>query len=247
MHLAISSLSGDPEAMTLEYQTESVSLEGAQLASSHIAALFIDIGNVLLTNGWDRDARQRACQTFNLDYDEVNERHHLTFPVYEEGKISLDEYLGRTVFYEERAFSQEKFISFMFAQSEPCTDMIQLIRALKARYSLKIVAISNEGQELTIYRIEKFGLREFVDFFVSSCFVHCRKPDHDIYRFALDGAQVPLAQVVYIDDRPMFANVAADLGIRSIHHTSYESTRADLEAVGLSLEESSISLHQGDD
>lgn len=91
------------------------------------------------------------------------------------------------------------------------------------------------GRELTIYRIEKFGLREFVDFYVSSCFVHCRKPDHDIYQFALDGAQVPLAQVVYINDRLMFTKVAADLGIRSINHTSYESTRRELGALGLLL------------
>lgn len=205
------------------------------MVSMHIAALFLDIGGVLLTNGWDHYARRRACRAFDLDYDEMNERHHLTFPVYEEGKISLEEYLGRTVFYEERAFSQEQFRSFMFAQSERYTDMIELVRELKARHSLKIVTISNEGRELTLYRVEEFGLGEFVDFFVSSCFVHCRKPDHDIYRLALDGAQVPTAQAIYIDDRPMFANVAADLGVRSICHTSCESTRKELEGLGLSL------------
>lgn len=199
-----------------------------------IAALFVDIGGVLLTNGWDHDARRRACQVFDLDYEEVNELHHMTFPVYEEGKISLQEYLERTVFHEKRAFSQEQFRSFMFAQSEQHLDMIELIRELKARYSLKIVTISNEGRELTIYRVEKFNLREFVDFFVSSCFVRCRKPDHEIYRLALDIAQVPQEKIVYIDDRQMFANVATDLGIKSIHHTSYESTRSALEALGLS-------------
>lgn len=200
----------------------------------NIATLFVDIGGVLLTNGWDQSARRRACQVFDLDYEEVNERHHLTFPIYEEGKISLQEYLDRTIFYDERAFSQEQFRSFMFAQSEQYPDMMKLIRELKARYSLKIVTISNEGRELTIYRIEKFNLREFVDSFISSCFVHCRKPDHDIYRLALDIAQVPPEKAVYIDDRQMFVSVAADLGIRSIHHTGYESTRAALEALGLS-------------
>lgn len=205
------------------------------MAPTNIKALLIDIGDVLLTNGWDRGSRRRACELFKMDYEEVNERHHLTFPVYEEGKISLDEYLRRTIFYEDRSFSQDEFVSFMFAQSEPYPDMIDLIRGLKAKYALKIVTVSNEGRDLTVYRIEKFGLREFVDFFVSSCFVHCRKPDHDIYGFALDGAQVAAENALYIDDRLMFVNVAADLGIKSFCHTSYSTTRSKLEELGLSL------------
>ena len=62
-----------------------------------ITTLFTDIGNVLLTNGWDRQMRRRAAEKFGLDYEEMNERHHLTFDTYEEGKLSLEEYLDRLV------------------------------------------------------------------------------------------------------------------------------------------------------
>jgi putative hydrolase of the HAD superfamily len=72
----------------------------------------------------------------------------------------------------------------MFDQSQPFLEMIQLMRDLKSRYGLKVAAVSNEGRELTMYRIETIGLRTFVDRFVSSCFVHYRKPDPDIYRIA---------------------------------------------------------------
>jgi len=200
-----------------------------------ITTLFLDIGEVLLTNGWDRNARRRAAETFGLEYDQMNERHHLTFDTYEEGKLSLDEYLNRVIFYQERPFSREEFKSFMFAQSQPYPEMIELVRDLKARYNLKVAAVSNEGRELTVYRIQKFELGKFMDFFVSSCFVHYRKPDADMYRIALDIAQVPPDQVIYIDDRAMFVEVAQGLGIRGLHHTGYESTRADLEMLGLSL------------
>ncbi len=44
----------------------------------------------------------------------MNERHHLTFDTYEEGKLSLDEYLNRVVFYQERTFSKEEFKAFMY-------------------------------------------------------------------------------------------------------------------------------------
>jgi putative hydrolase of the HAD superfamily len=75
-----------------------------------------------------------------------------------------------------------------------------------------------------------------VEFFISSCFVHFRKPDADIWKVALDIAQVPLEQVVYIDDRPMFVQVAEGLGLRGITHKKYEQTRDALAAMGLSLD-----------
>ena len=76
-------------------------------------------------------SRQRAAETFGLDYDEMSERHHLTFDTYEEGKLSLEEYLNRVVFYEDRSFSREDFKKFMYAQSKPYPEMINLIRGLE--------------------------------------------------------------------------------------------------------------------
>src|SRR5690242_10363394 len=87
-------------------------------AMAAVETLFVDIGGVLLTNGWDRGSRQRAAQVFDLDYAEVDERHHLTFDTYEEGKLTLDEYLDRVIFYEPRKFSHKDFRDFMYAQSQ---------------------------------------------------------------------------------------------------------------------------------
>jgi len=203
--------------------------------TSPITTLFLDIGGVLLNNGWDRGLRRKAAEKFGLDYEEMDERHHLTFGTYEEGKLSLYEYLYQVVFYKERPFTREDFTAFMFDQSRPFTEMIEFVRNLKARHNLKIAAISNEGRELTIHRINTFDLGSFIDIFVSSCFVHFRKPDIDIYRMALDIARVAPSKVIYIDDRAMFVEVAQSLDIHSIHHTGLESTRSALEAFGLGL------------
>ncbi len=204
--------------------------------SQTMKALFLDVGGVLLTNGWDRSMRQRAAATFHLDYADMDERHHLTFDTFESGKLTLDEYLNRTIFYRERPFSREEFKSFMFSQSKPYPQMIEWVRALKARYPLKVAVVSNEGRELTVYRVHTFGLAEFVDFFIVSSFVHFRKPDRDIYGMALDIAQVSPEQVAYVEDRLMFVEVAQSLGIRGIHHTGYESTRDSLKVLGLAVD-----------
>jgi putative hydrolase of the HAD superfamily len=200
-----------------------------------ITTLFLDIGGVLLTNGWDRAARKLAMQTYGLDAVETEERHHLTFDTYEEGKLTLDEYLSRVVFYEDRSFTRQQFREFMFAQSAPYPDMLNMVAQLKAKYKLKIAIVNNEGRELNEHRIQHFNISSFVDFYISSCFVHFRKPDADIYKIALDIAQVKPGEVVYLEDRSMFVDVANGLGINGICHTDYESTLKKLEGFGLTL------------
>ncbi len=186
--------------------------------------LFLDVGGVMLTNGWDHHMREHAAQKFNLDYSEMNGRHALTFDTYEIGKISLDEYLQRIIFYQPRSFSKDEFKEYMFAQSQAFPEMIAFVRELKARYFFKVVVVSNEGRELMLKRIERFQLKEFVDFFVCSCFVHLRKPDEEIYHIALDLSQVKPEEVIYIDDRPMLAEIGRKMGMQAIQHISLEQT-----------------------
>jgi len=201
--------------------------------STEITTLFLDIGGVLLTDGWDHHARKRAATNFKLDLAEMEDRHHLTFDTYEEGKLTLEEYLGRVVFYQKRPFTRAQFRRFMFAQSKPYPEMIELVTQLKVRYGLKTVVVSNEARELNVHRIRKFKLESFADSFISSCFVHVRKPDADIFRLALDVAQAPARQVVYVENTPMFVQIAEGLGIQSILHTDYRSTCAKLASFGL--------------
>lgn len=198
-----------------------------------ITTIFTDIGGVLLTDGWNRESRKNAAAIFNLDLEDMEERHHLTFDTYEQGKLSLDEYLKRIVFYKERHFTADAFRQFMFAQSKPHPEIIKSISLLKEKYGLKIAVVSNEGRELTEFRIREFKLYEFVDFFISSSFVHFRKPDIDIFRMALDIAQVKATNVVYIEDKPMFVEVAEQLGIHGITHIDHDSTIEKLKLFGL--------------
>ena len=194
--------------------------------------IFTDIGGVLLTNGWDRKARKKAIRLFKLDPAETEERHHLSFDTYESGKISLSEYLSRLVFYSKRDFSEEDFRAFMFEQSQPFPEMLELIRDIKKKYGIKIAVVNNEGRELNNYRIHKFKMGEFVDFFISSCFVHFRKPDADIFKVALDIAQVVPEKVIYLEDRPLFVQVAGTLGIRGIIHQDFNETKKQLANFG---------------
>src|SRR5512133_357894 len=202
-------------------------------APCKITVLFLDVGGVLLTNGWDRAMRQRAAARFGIDYDEMNERHNMTFDTYERGLITLDEYLRRAVFHRARDFTIEEFRDFMLGQSQPLGENIRVFKEIADANGLRVGAINNEGRELNLYRIQKFGLADLIEFFISSCFVRFRKPDRDIFQLALDIAQIGPQCAVYIDDRPMFVEIAGEMGIRGIVHESMETTCKALAEMGL--------------
>jgi putative hydrolase of the HAD superfamily len=204
-----------------------------------IRTLFVDVGGVLLTNGWDHLARKIAAKHFKLNWANMDERHRLVFETHEEGLLTFEEYLGWVVFYEKRAFTRSQFRDFMFAQSNPYPRMIELITRLKARYGLKIIVVSNESREVNAYRIRKFKLDQLVDTFISSCFVHMRKPDVRIFQLALDLAQTRSTQAIFIDNTPMFVKIAEDFGIRGILHESHDSTCAQLASFGLKMDKGS--------
>lgn len=97
------------------------------------------------------------------------------------------------------------------------------------------MVVSNEGRELNRHRSQTFALNGFVDCFISSSFVHLRKPDADMFRLALDIAQVSTDEVLYLDDQPLFVDVARKLGILSICHLDYRTTAAELASLGFSV------------
>jgi len=191
--------------------------------------IFFDIGGVLLTNGWDYPARDKACQHFGLDLIEIDKLHSFIFNVYEIGKITLDQYLDTVVFNKPRKFSHEEFRNFMLAQSEELPGMIEWVSNLKRNTDHRIIAINNEGREMNNFRIRKFGLKNCFDAFVSSCEVGMRKPDPGIFLIALGIAQTTVEESIYFDDRPMLVDAARRLNIRAYQHETLEKTKKILE------------------
>jgi putative hydrolase of the HAD superfamily len=202
---------------------------------SSIRALFWDIGGVLATNAWDRTERGKAFDHFHLDPIEFQDRHDMLVSSFERGKITLDDYLDRTVFYRERSFTKDEFKTFMFALSQPFPDSLQFVQALADSGKYFMGTINNESRELNDYRIQKFELRKIFKVFVSSCFVGFRKPETDIYRLALEITQFVAGECCFIDDRPLNLDAAAKLGMKTVQMQSIEQLRADLEKFGVSL------------
>jgi putative hydrolase of the HAD superfamily len=200
-----------------------------------IRAIFWDVGGVLLTNAWDRTERAAALEHFHLDQQEFQGRHEMVVSSFERGKITLDEYLDRTVFYRTRPFTREVFRDYMFSLSKPFPEALAFARALADSGKYFMGTINNESRELNYDRIEKFGLRQIFRLFISSCFVGFRKPERDIYRIALETTQIPAEQCCFIDDRALNLECAAQLGMKTIEMQGVEQLRGDLEKLNVTL------------
>ena len=200
-----------------------------------IKVLLFDVGGVLLNNGWDRESRRLACRRFALDWDDFQDRHEYVAPDFETGKLTITEYLRRTVFYRERPFTEGEFIDFMKAQSEAMPESLALLADLAASGKYVLATLNNESRELNEHRIEAFGLREYFSVFMSSCYLGMKKPEEHIYRVAVDITQHRPEQCVFIDDRELNLECADRAGIRPVHFKNAEQLRTSLRELGVAV------------
>jgi putative hydrolase of the HAD superfamily len=184
---------------------------------------------------WRSSPQQRAAalEHFRLDQEEFHARHEMVVSSFERGKISLDEYLDRTIFYRNRPFTREEFRDYMFSLSQPMPEVLAFARALAACGKYFMGTINNESRELNLHRIEKYGLREIFRLFVSSCFVGLRKPESGIYRLAIETTQINPEECCFIDDRALNLECAAKLGMRTIQMQTLNQLQEDLGKLGV--------------
>lgn len=194
-----------------------------------IKHLFLDIGGVLLSDGWNYRSRREAIERFGLEPVQFQKDHAVAFPLFENGKLTLSQYLEAVVFHVDRSFSQEEFMEFMFAKSQALPLFLPWLIDWKAKNNIKVFSINNEGKEFNDYRIKQFKLHQCFDAFISSCEVGISKPDPAIFKLALGIAQVESHESLYFDDRSIHVAIAKQLGIHAFVHEGFEQTKAILE------------------
>ena len=198
-----------------------------------IEALFWDNGGVILTNGWDREARKRAADKFHLDWDDFSDRHELMLNAFETGQATLDQYVQRTVFYRPRDYKPDDFKAFMFAQSQPFPEALAFCGKIAAQREYIMAALNNESREINEYRITQFKMKDYFEVFFSSCYLGVRKPDIQIYRRVMEITQRKPSACVMIDDRELNLECARELGLQTIHVKNLEQLKQDLAKLGV--------------
>lgn len=200
-----------------------------------ITTIFSDVGGVLLTNGWDRNSRHRLVEKFKLDMGEFGDRHELVSTAFETGKLDMDHYLDRTVFYKPRTFSRDEVKAFMFGESQPMPESLDFIARLAHSRKYLMTTLNNESTQLNQHRIDQFGLRNYFSAFFSSCYLGVMKPDEAIYVLALELTQCPPEECVFIDDRALNLECARWHGMHTIQFQNVRQLETDLRSLGVQI------------
>jgi putative hydrolase of the HAD superfamily len=202
---------------------------------SAITTIFFDIGGVLLTDGWGHDSRRAAAVQFGLDWDDFTDRHEKVAHLIETNRLTLEHYLDRVIFCRPRSFSRDEFRAFVFAQSQPKPESLEIARQLAGLKRYFLATLNNEILELNRFRIQHFDLVNCFTVFFSSCFLGLRKPDEAIYRAVLEIMQRAPDQCVFIDDREVNLECPRELGLRTIHFQDARQLRRELGEHGVDL------------
>jgi putative hydrolase of the HAD superfamily len=200
-----------------------------------IKTIFFDIGGVLLTDGWGHDSRRAAATQFKLDWDDFTDRHEKVAHLIETNRLALERYLDLVIFYRPRSFSRDEFRDFIFAQSQPKPESLEIAHQLAGLNKYFLATLNNEILELNLYRIEHFDLGKDFSVFFSSCFLGLRKPDEAIYRVALSVTQRAPDQCLFIDDREVNLECPRALGLHTIHFQDATQLRRELGENGVEL------------
>jgi putative hydrolase of the HAD superfamily len=152
---------------------------------------------------------------------------------FETGRIDIDEYLRKTVFYRERQFSKQEFQQFMFKQSHLLGGTLEWLRGLSATGKHLIFALNNESRALHEYRVREFSLNSIFRAFFTSCYLGQVKPDEDIYLNAMGMAGCVREQAVFVDDRAVNVESAQVLGLRTILFQGLDALRQSLAEEGV--------------
>jgi putative hydrolase of the HAD superfamily len=207
-----------------------------------ISHVFFDVGGVLGTGGWDAGQRAQAADRFGLDPADFGRRHAEVDEMWEDGRMTLDQYLECTVFFKPRAFSRDQFTAFMRSQSEPFPETITIARALADAGRHRLMTLNNESAELNTYRLRHFGLIDIFDAFFSSCWLGAMKPSPRIFELALSLSQADPVRSVFIDDREENVASARALGMHAIWFRSAGQLARELRALDIGIRERGTQL-----
>jgi putative hydrolase of the HAD superfamily len=196
--------------------------------------ILFDVGGVLLTNGWDHRERAAAMKYFHLDPAAFEARHAVPYDAWERSAITLKSYLDAVVFYEPRHFSQDDFFGFMLNQSKLLPNgALGILEEIAASDKCIVGALNNEARETNQFRFDSFGLRNYFNVALSSCYLGLRKPEPAMYRRALDILGGPAERILFIDDRPENVAGAAGAGMKAIRFEGADSLRRELVSLGV--------------
>ena len=183
-----------------------------------IKAIFFDMGGVICEEGFKpcpKAYEKEFGVPANVFYTAIHD--HQAWKDFTLGKVSEEEYLKvcKERLPKPYVFDGKRYGEIVNELTKPNEELIRLIKEeLAKKYIIGIV--SNHPEAWFERFLDKTGLREIVKVKAVSCYQHIRKPDKELFDFAVKNAGVKPEECIYVDDRPDRIGGAEELGIKVV-------------------------------
>lgn len=157
--------------------------------------------------------------------------HWEVIRAFDSGKLKPTEFYDRAVKILKADIVYDDFFKIyndIFSLNRATVDIMTNVRP-----SCRKVLLSNTDEMRFGFIKKTFPEVLFFDQYVLSYEVGCMKPDHRIYRAALQKAQAPADQCAFIDDRLENIEAAEELGIQAVHYHTPAALEAELSRLGV--------------
>ncbi len=200
-----------------------------------ITTIFFDIGDVLVEVN-ERGGMAEIVRLTGLAPEWLGSRMAgKNLYALERGEITLRDYHA-AAFKDAGAdppITYDRFEQFwtgLLMDPTPVTDLLPALRK-----QARVFFLSNSNQVHIDYLRENYPFMALADGVISSHEVGHRKPDREIVRLALDRADIPAEQALFIDDKPENVAAARELGIHAHHYTGLPGLVGFLSGCGLDI------------
>jgi len=108
-----------------------------------------------------------------------------------------------------------------------------VLRRLKRKHRLFI--LTGEGKELLDLKMNRLKLRDFFEEIYASCYEGFLKKDPRLYKRLIKKSSVNPKESLFIDDTPLYVEVAKKLGFKTILFKDAKQLREELKRLKINL------------
>lgn len=200
-----------------------------------IKTIFFDLGNVLIFFDHEKMWKNlsKVCECSEQTLKETIDKENL-FLDYEVGKITTDAFIKALERYLKKRI--DPFL-FSAAASQIFKENIETTTLLKELHKkgYELAVISNTCEVHFNYLQNEFPIFDLFKNLILSHKVNLRKPDTEIFKYALSLTTSLPGECLFIDDIKEHTDSAEKLGIHTSHFKSLAKLKEDMQKLNIAL------------
>jgi len=206
--------------------------EGKEMIQPPIEVILYDLGNVILPFSHFQIAEKLSRFSQRIEFQNPAKIFSYLFDFekgavngYEVGKVSSLEFFQSLKEFFKLSLSFEEFIPIwndIFLENQ---EVSQTILSQKGKWKLGL--LSNTNPLHFDYVLKKFPILRTFDKWILSHEVGFKKPRVEIFKRAIEWANVTPPKILFIDDMKEHVEVAISLGMQGIHFISAEQLKKE--------------------